>query len=533
VNSKAVSPLLGMIFLIMILTTFLALVQTYQVPQWSKSEELKHYDELVSEFSDLALLASGKSSTLTIDAGLDYADYPFLLTPPDTSSSIYTKEKNLSIKFKSLLPNGSITTRSIENKTSAIFLKPNYFYIQAETLVFENGVVFRKGEGYTFPVTSQPIFSGNRIAIPIIYTDIQPISTSSINLKLTPVEFGSLTVKEFNFQFETEFSDYWKDVFKEWNESLSEYSIEYGCENGTCWVNASGDFILNIDEWSVAERAMAEERNVEFLVIYPTNLTIPFNSSVKVDVWAFDKLSRPIQGIKINASYGEHLELASSSPVTNYDGAASFYFKGVDIGKGDIEFSYGSLNITVSYEVSVGLLKKVILNPIKDAFVNQAEDTTNYGDETYLKIGREGSAQKEFRTFIQFDLSIPSNATVCNAKLRMYMYGSTLDDFRAYTVHMVLEPWNELEITWDEMPDVSDDSTSYQTIPPKVVKEAWVEWDVTADVQAIVDGEENHGWMIKDPIKLEGPPWPAQTTEFYSREYSEASLRPQLLVYYS
>lgn len=544
-NKKAVTPILGMMFILMFATLALSLLQTYQVPKWSKSEELKHFNRLVSELSELpSMLTSGKQTTLKIDAGLDYTDYPLLITPPTASSTIYSEKRNLTLAYNGLLPNGTTKTFKLSSNTSAIYVEPHYFYMQPEEIIFEHGIVFRKGETYFFPVTKQILFVGNKITIPVIYANISPISSgSTVNLRLTPIEIGYTFATKVNIEFETDFPEFWNDTLNDWRQEMLNqgYSVEYSIttQNGKHLVNVSAEgekgFIVGIPKWYVSTTVIETIKvTSKFLVINPKIVNITVDSVVKVDVWVFDQTGAPASDIKVNYSLsGDHLVLISSSPVTDQDGHAYFYFRGEKVGTGTIEFSANSATMEVPYEVvSIGgggggvVIHKVVLNPTQDAYVSERYKKKNYGDKSYLKVGRSVKERK-LRTFIQFNLSsLPSDAKITSAKLRLYMYDSTVASYKTFVLYRVTEQWDELEITWKNQPDTSNDIIAYQVIPPGI-EDLWIEWDITNEVQAIVNGTECYGWMIKDTEPLLN-----EYATFYSKEYTTQDFRPQLVVYY-
>lgn len=133
-------------------------------------------------------------------------------------------------------------------------------------------------------------------------------------------------------------------------------------------------------------------------------------------------------------------------------------------------------------------------------------------------------------TLIWFSLaSIPSGSTIDSATLKLYYYdfkdndpaGRTLSLFRA------LQLWNEAAVTWNNQPLWAGVASSTAQVPASTSD--WMEWDVTADVQACISGMSiNYGWKITDFV-----PWNDYNipiTYFHSREYTNSNLRPVLKV---
>ncbi len=133
-------------------------------------------------------------------------------------------------------------------------------------------------------------------------------------------------------------------------------------------------------------------------------------------------------------------------------------------------------------------------------------------------------------TLIWFSLaSIPGGSTIDSATLKLYYYdfkdndpaGRTLSLFRATQV------WNEANVTWNNQPLWAGAASSTAQVPSSTYN--WMEWDVTADIQACVSGTAiNYGWKITDLV-----PWNQYnipTTYFRSREYVNSTQRPYLEV---
>lgn len=58
-----------------------------------------------------------------------------------------------------------------------------------------------------------------------------------------------------------------------------------------------------------------------------------------------------------------------------------------------------------------------------------------------------------------------------------------------------------------------------------------MEWNVTADIQGLVNGAyTDYGWRIKDPVESDAA---IQTTRFNTRENSGTAYNPQLVITYT
>jgi len=176
------------------------------------------------------------------------------------------------------------------------------------------------------------------------------------------------------------------------------------------------------------------------------------------------------------------------------------------------------------------------LTPNHDSYVLQNNPDANGGDNQNLIVqSRNGGRNR--RVFIRFDLSIiPVGASVNTATLRLYMHSAPAAA-RTYRVHRVLNNWIERgtgQITWNNQPSVAGDGDPAQETSSATTGTAdgvWVEWDVTVDVQAFVSGVAvNYGWRIADGNESQS--WTRYRGQFYSSEYSNGAVRPQLYIDY-
>jgi hypothetical protein len=168
-----------------------------------------------------------------------------------------------------------------------------------------------------------------------------------------------------------------------------------------------------------------------------------------------------------------------------------------------------------------------------DTYVSQfkQENDINYGTDIIMKVrsflpGNSGNVKNE-RSFIMFDIPpLPSGSTIVSATLQLYT-ANVSNATRNYTLMPVEQQWNETNVTWNNQPSVISSATSYADTP---LSPGWVNWSVTSGVMAWANGATNYGWQISDmnensPIDY--------STAFYTRDYSDTSLRPTLVIQYT
>ena len=177
---------------------------------------------------------------------------------------------------------------------------------------------------------------------------------------------------------------------------------------------------------------------------------------------------------------------------------------------------------------------ELVLEPTDDTFLDYRVPNTPMGYGEVINVRNEfggGGSGWAYDGLIRFDVSsIPTNVSVQYAYLKLYYYawkdtnpaGRTLRLFRATSA------WNENTVTWNTQPTYTAQSTSFAIVPSST--KTWMEWDVTGDVQAFVNGSlPNYGWKITDDT-----PWNYANipiTRFYAKEFGD--FIPYLLIGYN
>lgn len=157
---------------------------------------------------------------------------------------------------------------------------------------------------------------------------------------------------------------------------------------------------------------------------------------------------------------------------------------------------------------------KEIFNPIDDAYTNQRQPSTLHGSKNMMEVatwdGFGSSNDWERDALIKFDLSsIPSGSSIISATLYLYYYDN--DDNnpagRTLTCYRITSNWNEETVTWNTRPSHHSVVCDSDIVPNS--HGIWMDWDVTDDVQDIVDGvNTNYGWQIMDEGTWNSPDIP-------------------------
>jgi len=182
--------------------------------------------------------------------------------------------------------------------------------------------------------------------------------------------------------------------------------------------------------------------------------------------------------------------------------------------------------------IDISPIRRVLTPVVADAFVDEYAPDTNKGTGQVLRVrnhdGYAGGDDYSYDLLVEFDLgSIPVGTPIGNATLMLYYEGwhDTDPAGRPLTLHRTTGGWVENAVTWNTRPTVNGTPTDVAIVPP--APDVWMQWDVTADVQAMIDGTvANHGWQLSDET-----PWndhDIPVTNFTPRESGNRA--PRLVV---
>ncbi|CAN5492057.1 hypothetical protein BH20CHL7_BH20CHL7_15030 [soil metagenome] len=87
--------------------------------------------------------------------------------------------------------------------------------------------------------------------------------------------------------------------------------------------------------------------------------------------------------------------------------------------------------------------------PSDDAQVKSNSTNTNYGGDTAIRLREDPDTGTTYRSYVKFNVSGVSGATVTSVKLRLYV---TTKSSNTAFVHAVSNSWNESTITWNNAP---------------------------------------------------------------------------------
>lgn len=173
----------------------------------------------------------------------------------------------------------------------------------------------------------------------------------------------------------------------------------------------------------------------------------------------------------------------------------------------------------------------VALSPSKDTWVDQANPGVNFGTSTDINILASSTANG--RGLVTFDVSstsVPTNAIITSAVVSFFVATSSESD-RVYNLDHINDIWSEATSTWANQPSTGATLVASSSIASTSANTR-ISWDVTSEVSKMISGTiSNEGWMIKDSVE-NGTSTVSRLSVFRSREFSNTSERPQLIISY-
>jgi hypothetical protein len=125
----------------------------------------------------------------------------------------------------------------------------------------------------------------------------------------------------------------------------------------------------------------------------------------------------------------------------------------------------------------------------QDSWIRSNNPSDNNAADTSLHVSSVGGNIE--RSLLRYDFaSIPSKATILSATAWFYVDREHPEG--SVDIHRITADWTETDATWDSMGD-KHDSTVLATIPAQPANDVWVSVNLTAQVQAWVNGEPNYG----------------------------------------
>lgn len=171
------------------------------------------------------------------------------------------------------------------------------------------------------------------------------------------------------------------------------------------------------------------------------------------------------------------------------------------------------------------------LLPTDDSHVAEGYPDTNYGSSTaiYIQSENTGSYLSE-RGWFKFDLNgqLPGDAVITSVSLELYCWLANGLNMFADCVSSSNDSWTETDVTWNAQPVIESVlDTQWLTVGVTYI---WYSWNVTSFIEGEWSGDGIASLVVKPTWENSGI---TQTYAFESKEWSNALLRPRLVINYS
>ncbi len=192
----------------------------------------------------------------------------------------------------------------------------------------------------------------------------------------------------------------------------------------------------------------------------------------------------------------------------------------------------------------VTAVKTATIYPDKDSYSWQSVPKANNGHSDNFEITSYNKPPFNMRGWIEFNItSIPSDAWLISAKLRLRLWSKSIDDpgegmgdstGRIYGVYRLTQPWIETEVNWDNQPNNTEEHRASAPVPPGQGgwngPLLWMDWDTTDIMKDWRSGVSNYGLVVRDTQEY-APTF--YTTQFFTHnQVPNESYYPRLVVTY-
>jgi len=170
------------------------------------------------------------------------------------------------------------------------------------------------------------------------------------------------------------------------------------------------------------------------------------------------------------------------------------------------------------------------LEATQDTYVNSGiNENNNYGDNTYINIGRY--MEENQWAYLMFDnlAEIPSDANIIEARLYLFCWSAYGAAQEMLACEVENDYWYEYDVTWRNKPAYGATlDTKWVSIGGESEPKPYY-WDVTSFIQREFAGDKVASFCVRPADNCP----PSTNRRFESREWWDARLRPFLRVNYA
>lgn len=159
-------------------------------------------------------------------------------------------------------------------------------------------------------------------------------------------------------------------------------------------------------------------------------------------------------------------------------------------------WALGNDRYSSSLATDLGATTNYTVNVDQDAWIESASPSNNNGSSDLEVTAGAGGVE---RPLLRYDLSsIPAKASILSA--RAWFYVTDAHPEGPVDIHAITTDWTEADANWDSMSD-NMDSVVLASIPTQAVANVWTSANLTAQVQAWINGAPNFGLAL-EPVAL-------------------------------
>ena len=367
-HDPAVSEVIGVVLMIGLAVTLIAVLQVAAVPVWNEAIEIDHNRQVQDEMTGVKdavrrTAGSGNPSSASVKLGTDYPNRIVLRSPPASTGRLSTmSESNLTVENVTATGNVGTYWESTDGNlsTRAVIYTPDYNEYQgAPDTVYENSVVYNRFLDGNGTVAGQDVVNGNRINLVTVNGRLSQDSSARVSVETKPVSAPSNTVSVTN----TSAGNLTVELpgglsVEKWRRLLDDEMVENGGYVVSVEDTASGVVLEMKGGESYEMRAAkvgvgenVENTEPEYIVKRAGERTVPQGTVIELIAEVHDGYNNPVGGATVNAEVltGGSFESGGSTAdaTTGESGRASFAY---EVAPGENEVRASINGDTAAYE---------------------------------------------------------------------------------------------------------------------------------------------------------------------------------------
>lgn len=346
-DERAVSEILGAIFVFALLIMVLALLQLWAVPAANQQTEFDHNQRALSDMQSFAsdvdrAAGLGKTGSSTLEVGPQYSTRMFLINPPAPAGTLETTDGTIRIENMRAVNTETADHLDgdvpLEFDTKSLTFRPNYNeYANAPATRYEGWTLYNEFEATNIVHSQRSPISGNRISL-VALDGTQSTSTGgSLVVPTEPISAPSQTVtirkhsqgEPLNITITTGLNATdWEDILV--GEMMAsgghvESVSDAGDDQVTISLNGSQTFDLRMAKVGIGSKTTDE--GAHYITAQEKRPVLDTTGGT-VTVQVRDRFNNPVSGVEVTfESSNSGIDFGSDEVVeSDEDGTASAHF---------------------------------------------------------------------------------------------------------------------------------------------------------------------------------------------------------------